>query len=440
MIWILMGLVIANAFFSVAEFSIASSRSARLKQWAHDPEHPFHSQAQQVLDLQHQPSRFITVVQIALNIITMISGMVGEEYFAPWFEMPFQWVGMPSSTAHSLAVALSILAVTSLFIVGAELIPKKLTFLKPEEWACRCIGPLLLCFKILKPLVIIYSGIANSILRLLGKEASSREHITFEDVQATLQEGSETGAVDHQEMHLIDNVFSLADRTVFSAMTPKESIIFLDLQDSSEQLEHKILQHTHARFVVCEGGLHHWLGYIPSAALLRAMIHQHSFSWNSKDRLKEQGMMPLLAIPDMLSLKDVLDQFRAQRQDIAIVLNEFGEVVGLITLNDVLSTLMGDQGLQEDSLIVQRSENSWLVDGKTPLIDVVKLLGWSMEPSLEPFQTISGLLMFHLKCIPKKAQSLDFRGFHFEIVDIDHHRIDEVMITRLAESPPPPEL
>lgn len=312
------------------------------------------------------------------------------------------------------------------------MVPKRIAFSQPEAIACKIIRPLLIVLTIFKPFVWTLSKLADLILNVFGVSLIRNEKMTFEEFSAVFDEGAKTGLLEEKEHTLIENVFSLTDRTVLSAMTAKNDIIFLDINDNKEKINEKILIHPHSRFLVCDTELDNLLGYIDSTKLLHNLLKGENQEFN-REKLKQQGLKTIVTIPDSLTLLDVLDKFREYREDIAVVINEFGNVVGLITLNDVMSTIMGNVLLADNEtthLIVQRAENSWLIDGKAAIEDVKNLFEWQELPGFGSYETMSGFLMYMMKCIPKKAQSFEFNGILFEIVDVDGYRIDEVMATK----------
>lgn len=420
-------LILLNTFFSTAEFSVATSRKGKLEQLVLSG----NKSAQKVLDLSNNPTKFIAVIQISLNIIAIISGIFGDKSFTPVFFGFFSWLGLGSSASETLAIIISVLLITSLFILFSELIPKKMAFSNPEKVACVIINPLLLVLKIFNPFVWILSTLADFILSSFNISTYRDENMSFEEVSAIINQSAKTGLLEENEHHIIKNVFSLTDRTALSAMTSKNEIIFLDLNDSKEEINAKVLTHPHSRFLVCDSELDNLLGYIDSTALLKNILMKQDFSLN-REILKEQGLKTILILPDSISLLDVLDKFRETRQDIAAIVNEIGMVIGLITLNDVLSTLMGNVAdyITDNELIVKRADNSWLIDGKASIEDMKQLFNWEELPG-QNFETVSGFLMYLMKCIPKKAQTIDFRGVRFEVMDVDGYRIDEVMATKI---------
>jgi CBS domain containing-hemolysin-like protein len=418
-------LLLLNAFFSVAEYSIASSRKLKLEQLLING----NIHAKKVLDLSSNPNQFITVIQVGLNIVAILAGIFGENSFAPYFRTELLLIGVNESYSLLISVALSVLLITAIFIIFSELIPKQLAFSNPEVVACRIISPLLMVLVLFKPFVWLLSSIANVILRACNVTTVRDDSMTFEEVSAIIDQSAMTGLLEEKEHHLIENVFSLNERNVLSVMTPRNEIIYFDLNETAEDISNKVLNKPHSRFLVCDSEVDHILGYVESSTLLKNILTKQSVTFN-REKLKEQGLKTVLVIPESLNLLDVLDKFRESRQDFAVVINEFATVTGLITLNDVLGTLMGNVvSSMENELIVPRAENSWLIDGTAAIESVKKLFDWNDLPGQQSFETISGFLMYNMKCIPKKAQTFEYRNVKFEIVDVDGYRIDEVMAT-----------
>lgn len=420
-------LVWLNAFFSVAEFSIAISRKIKLKQLSSEG----NKKADLVLSLRDNPSKFITVIQIGLNVIAILSGIFGEQSFVPIISEKLQVVGLTQNIAEPFALAISVMVITAIFILFGELIPKKVAFANPEKIACLTIIPLMFVLKVLKPFVSALSFSADAIINVLGLSTQREDKITFDEVSAVISEGAENGILEKNEHKIIENVLSLTDRNIVSAMTLKNDMVYLDLNDSQQEIEEKLLKHPHSRFIVCDSSLDNLLGYIDSRDILKTILSKKQMAFN-RDKLKEQGLKNILTLPDSISLLEVLDKFRETRQDIACVFNEFGMLVGLITINDVLATLMGNvvTNIDDINLIVKRDDNSWLIDGTAPIEEIKKHFGWEELENEGSYETLNGLLMYKMKCIPKKAQKIEINNIVFEIVDVDGYRIDEVMATK----------
>lgn len=419
---VIASLIVVSAFFSFAEIGLASARRIRLQQMAEAGDR----RAERVLALQDQPGIFFTVVQVALNAIAIMGGIVGEQALSPHVGAGLQSLFGEAAWTGQAAFALSFVLVTSLFIVFADLMPKRLAMTWPEQVAVLVVKPIGVCLTVMKPVVLMYDGIATGLFRLLGIPITREDRITFDDVSAMVDAGTASGALHKQEQHLIENVFELDTRTVTFAMTPRDSVVFLRLQDDEVVLKLKITDHPHSRFLVCDNQIDNVIGFVESKDILKRTLNQQPISLN-----RELVVRNILAIPDTLTLSELLERFKVTNQDLALILNEYALVVGIVTLNDVMKTLMGDlvSPFTEEQ-IVRRDDRSWLVDGVTPVEDVKRALELEALPHEENYQTIAGFLMFQLKKIPKRTDSVEFGGYKFEVVDIDNYRIDQILVTR----------
>ncbi len=425
-------LIAGSAFFSVSEISLAAARKMRLRQMADDG----NVNAERVLRLQEQPGHFFTVVQIGLNAVAILGGILGEAAFTPTFAALFRlvtdapWVG-------AVSFACSFLLVTSLFILIADLMPKRLAMNFPEAVAVRVVRPMLFCVRLLLPIVWFFNGLANAVFRLFGVPLSRKDEITSDDIFAVVDAGAEAGVLHKSEHQVIENVFELESRTVPSAMTQRESIVFFSLDESADSIKAKISEQPHSKFLVCDHSIDSVIGYADSKDILRRVLSGERLS------LKEQGMIKtVLMIPDTLSLSEVLERFKTTREDFAVILNEYALVVGIITLNDVMSTVMGDLiGQNVEEQIVKRDEHSWLVDGMTPVEDVLRALELDSLPDDDNYETVAGFMMYMLRKIPRRTDCVVWEGYKFEVVDIDNHKIDQILVTRQdAAGKPEPSL
>lgn len=416
-------LIASSAFFSCAEIALASSRKIRLQQLLDAG----NQQAAKVLALQEEPGNFFTVIQVALNAIAIMGGILGEQAFSPYIATLLENVFGKTAWLEQVSFLCSFTIVTSLFIIFADLMPKRLAMIYPEQFAVAIVKPILFFLGVLKPIVRVYDGIANLLFKLFNIKTDVEDAITFDDVSAMVDAGTASGALHKQEQHLIENVFELDTRTVTFAMTSREHVIFLRLQDDEQMLTAKISDYPHSRFLVCNDHIDNVLGYVESKDILKRTLKQQAISLNNELQLKN-----LLAIPDTLTLSELLERFKVTNQDLAVILNEYALVVGIVTLNDVMKTLMGDlvsPFIEEQ--IVKRDDNSWLIDGVTPIEDVRRALNIDRFPNEENYQTIAGLMMYLLKKIPKRTDFIEYQGYKFEVVDIDNYRIDQLLVTKI---------
>jgi CBS domain containing-hemolysin-like protein len=370
------------------------------------------------------------MIQIALNAIAILGGMVGEQSLTPHMQR-FLQLFYSGPLLERASVVLSFITITSLFILFADLLPKRLGMILPEALAMRLVYPMRWVTLLLTPLVVLFNGITNLLLRLLRLPAQREEIVTTDDIVAMMDAGAEHGSIQQQEYHLIGNVFELEGRTLPSAMTTREHIVYFDLHESSDSISAKIIEHPHNWFLVCDGSLDRVVGAVESKEILRKVLKGEP-STIVADMIERD----LLYLPDTLTLSEGLNAFKNSAQPFAVVLNEYALVVGILTVKDLMTSFMGDLiGSAGDEQIVQRDEHSWLVDGSTPLVDLARVLGLDIEafPNHSQYETVAGFLIYHLKRIPKRTDFVLFAGFKFEAIDIDNLRVDQLMVTRLGE-------
>ncbi|MFT3778098.1 MAG: hemolysin family protein [Ottowia sp.] len=421
-------LVLASAFFSLAEISLAASRRLRLRQLADEGD----ARASQVLHVQEQPGYYFTTVQIGVNAIAILGGIVGEGLFSPYLEaLLLRW--LPPASAAPLALAGSVALVTSLFVVFADLVPKRLGMAEPERVALRVVGPMQKVLLAFKPIVWLYNQCTNLVMRALGLPSQRDDRITPDDILALAEAGTQAGVIDRPEQQVIENVFELDTRAVTSAMTPRDRIAWLRLDDSDADVRAQIAAEPFSTYPVCDGELDKVLGYVDAKDLFQRVLSGRPI------RLTDEGLLhKVVVVPDALSLSEVLQQFRRQHEDFALIVNEYSTVVGVVTLNDVMSTVMGELVTPEDEeLIVRRDDGSWLIDGHTPMQDVQRALQLDELPSAEAYDTLAGFLMVMLRRVPRRTDSIVWSGHRFEVMDVDNYRIDQVLVTRAGAHAPP---
>ncbi|HAB26098.1 MAG: hemolysin family protein [Pantoea sp.] len=420
-------LIVISAFFSLSEISLAAARKIKLKLLADEG----NINAQRVLKMQETPGTFFTVVQIGLNAVAILGGIVGDAAFSPAFSSLFSRF-MEPALADQLSFICSFIIVTSFFILFADLTPKRVGMIAPEVVALRIINPMRFCLLVFSPLVWLFNGLANVFFRVFKLPMVRKDDITSDDIYAVVEAGALAGVLRKQEHELIENVFELESRTVPSSMTSRENVVWFDLREDETTLKTKIAQHPHSKFLVCDGDIDHIVGYVDSKELLLRVLGNQSMALNSGVQIRAA-----LIVPDTLTLSEALESFKTAGEDFAVIMNEYALVVGIITLNDVMTTLMGDlvgQGLEEQ--IVARDENSWLVEGGTPIDDVMRVLHIDEFPQSGNYETIGGFMMYMLRKIPKRTDFVKFAGFKFEVVDIDSYRIDQLLVTRIDDRPP----
>jgi CBS domain containing-hemolysin-like protein len=417
-------LIAASAFFSMAELSLAASRRLKLQQLADEGD----LRAARVLQVQEQPGHYFTVVQMGVNTVAILGGIVGEGAFTPHFEAALLYLVAPER-AQTLGFALSFASITALFIVLADLVPKRWSMNEPERVALALIGPMLGLVALLKPLAWAFSAITEALLRLSGRPVARDNTITHHDILAMTEAGNQAGVVADAEQQVIENVFELDTRRVESAMTTRERIVFFALDDDDALIRNRIAEDPHSTYLVCDGEIDQVVGYVDATDLFQRVLRDEPIDLRNGAGLVKK----VLIVPDRLTLSEVLTQFRQALEDFAVIVNEYSLVVGVITLNDVMSTVMGSLVASHDEeQIVRREDGSFLADGITPIPDVQRALELEAWPHAGQYDTLAGFLMVMLRRIPRRTDRVEWEGWRFEVVDVDSHRVDQVMITRVG--------
>ncbi|MCK6053283.1 hemolysin family protein [Moraxella osloensis] len=415
-------LVLISSFFSISEIALAGARRIKLKLLAESGD----NRANKILHLQENSAEFFATSQIGLNAVAILGGIVGESALRPYFIdliSPFYQGKM----LDNIGFIMSFLFVTLLFILFADLIPKRIGMINPERVALAVIEPVLLSIKLFKPLAWIINGLANLIFRIFKVNMVREENITFDDVSAVVDAGAQAGVLLKQEHHFIENVFELEERNVPSSMTTREDVVYFTLGESEQSIRQKIANYPYSKFLVCKDSIDEVIGYVDTKDILVKLL-----SNQSQILLNETTIRNVLIIPDTLTLSELLDRFRSSKEKFAVVMNEYALIVGVITLSDIMMTVMGDwvAPIEDEQQIIQRDEFSWLIEGTTPIENVKHALGIEDFPDWDNYETLAGFMMYKLRKIPRPADFVEYQGYKFEVVDIDHHKIDQLLVTR----------
>lgn len=416
---VLILLIVISAIVSSAEIALAGSRKLKLQAMVNEGD----IRALQVMKLQEQPGRFITVVQIGLNMVAIFGGMIGESTLSPYFK---QVIAKYSQAVwlESAASWISFVIVTVSFILFADLMPKRFAMAKPEAVAVRSVRIMTFLIFVFKPLVWILDWCANTFFKLFKIQTVRQDNMTPEDIVAVVDAGAQAGVLKAQEQYLIENIFDMQERTVTSTMTMRENIVFLDRTWDRKTVMETLTENSHSKLLICDGGLDKILGYVESHTLLTLYLQLENVSLTDNRILRKP-----LFIPDTLSLYEVLELFKSAGEDFAVIVNEYALVVGIVTLNDVMSIVMGELVSNEEEQIVRRDEDSWLIDGATPLEDVQRALDIGTFPDSENYETIGGFMMYMLRKIPRKTDFVLYNRYKFEIIDVENFKIDQLMVS-----------
>ncbi|WP_404344188.1 hemolysin family protein [Pseudoalteromonas mariniglutinosa] len=417
-------LILISALFAMSEIAIAASRKIKLRVMVDEGS----AKAAAVLSLQEQPGAFFAMIQIALNAIAILGGIVGEQALSPYVEsiivMFYQ-----GPLLDQLSFMVSFFLITSLFILFADLLPKRVAMIMPEVVAVRVVSSMRWVSFALTPLVLFFNGLTNLILKLFKVPAEREDIVTTEDIVAMMDAGAEYGSLQKQEYDLIGNVFDLEARFLSSVMSPREQIVYFDINESSNDIARKIIEHPHNHFLVCTGNLDKLIGSVESKDILRQVLKGEAANINENMLSKD-----IFYLPETLSLSEALNAFKAAVQPFAVVVNEYALVVGIVTVKDLMKGFMGDLiSHQGDELIIQRDEHSWLVDGLTPVVELAKVLDIEEFPEQMHYETVAGFLIYSMKRLPKRAEYIQFSGFKFEVVDVEGIRVEQLMVSKILD-------
>ncbi|MEG1971281.1 MAG: hemolysin family protein [Burkholderiaceae bacterium] len=423
---LLLGLILLNALFAMSEIALVTSRRARLQVLADQGD----KGAATALQLNEQPTRVLSTIQVGITSIGVLSGIVGEAALA----VPLgEWLiraGVEANFARFGALALVVVVVTYFSIVLGELVPKRLGQMNPEAIARRVALPIRGLSMVAKPFVQLLSTSTELLLRLLGVRDTNSQAVTEEEIHAMIDEGSESGVIDAQERAMVRNVFRLDDRQIGSLMTPRSDIEYIDLEASDDANMKKVLSSVHSRLPVVRGGLSEILGITTTRRLLQQIADGGRADFT-------RDLQPVVYVPESLTGMELLDNFRASSAHLAVVVDEYGEIQGLVTPQDLLEAIAGEfkELGNEEAWAVQRGDGSWLLDGLIPVPELKDRLGLHAAPEEElgRYNTLSGMVMLLLGRVPRTADVVEWEGWRFEIVDMDSRRIDKVFASRLPE-------
>lgn len=420
---LLLVLILFNGLFALTEVAVIASRKARLRRSAERGD----ARARTALAVAEHPTRSLSTIQIGITSIGILNGIVGEAAFARPLGEWAASIGVPPNLSHVVATAIVVIVVTYLSIVLGELVPKRIGQLNPEPLLRFLATPLIGLSAVSGPFVRLLSGSTDLILRAVGAHRPSAPSVTEEEIHLMLAEGSEAGVIEDGERRMVQNVFELDDRPLAALMLPRSDIVALDLDASAEE-NLKIVQDTdHARYPVYRESLEQVIGVVTTRRLL---LRLHSTG--SLDLAPV--MEPPVFVPETLNAMSMLEQFRASGGQMAFIVDEYGAVQGLVTVQDLLEAITGEfrAPASDESWVVQRPDGSWLLDGALAISDLKRILKWTSLPEEAQghYQTLGGLLLVLMGRIPSAGESTVWEDWRLEIVDMDGRRIDKVLVSR----------
>lgn len=423
LVWIEIGilllLILVNGLFSMAEFAVISAQKSRLRQRAGEG----HRGSALALELADDPNRFLPTVQVGITLVATLAGAFGGVTLAEALDARLEQVEFLRPYSEAIGVTVVVLALSYVTLILGELVPKRIALSDPERIAARLAGLLVRLSRLAQPVVKLLGWSTERVVQLLGVRPVVEPKVTEEEVEALIRQGAEAGVFEPSERDIVRRVFRLGDRCAGELMTPRTDVVWIDVTDPPAEIRRKIAASPHSRFPVCEGSLDLVLGIVQVKDLLVQGFRGQAFD------LHGILMVPLFLYEGTPGFR-VLELFKTSGIHTGIVLDEYGSVEGIITMNDLLEALVGllpEDGEQEEPMAVRRQDGSWLVDGRMPLVEVSDELGLPRFPEGD-YHTIAGFVIDRLGRIPATSDRVEYSGHLFEVVDMDHHRIDKVLI------------
>lgn len=426
-IFLIIILVVANGIFAMSELAIVSARKSRLRHRADEGD----ESARRALELAEHPSRFLSTVQIGITLIGIFAGAYGGATIARELAVYLSRVGPIAPWAGEIALAIVVAFTTYLSLVIGELVPKRIALAHPERIARVVALPMQLLSTITTPLEKLLTASSDVVLRLMRLRESTEPPITEEELSALIEQGAEAGVFEEEEQELVERVFWLGDQRVTALMVPRRNIVYFDLNDPLERNLEKAAEHKYTRFPVCEGAIDNVVGMISIRDLWVAQIRGEPVD------LRAITLRPLF-VPESMRALRLLEKFRASGIHLALVVDEYGGVEGLITLNDILEEITGELAVTAEPRIVQRDDGSWLIDASLTMDEFWDALILEERRTEERYEynTVGGFVLSVLGHIPSEGESFEALGFRWEVVDMDRHRVDKVLV---ASVPSPEE-
>ncbi|MBE9128241.1 MULTISPECIES: hemolysin family protein [unclassified Coleofasciculus] len=422
-------LILLNGIFAMSEMAIVSARKVRLQQLANRG----NAKARTALELTHSPNQFLSTVQIGITLIGILAGAFGGATIANKLATQLEAIPFLAANAEAIALFVVVLIITYFSLVLGELVPKRLALNNPELIATGVASQMRFLANLAAPAVHLLSYSTDMVLRLLGIGPSREPEVTEEEIKILIQQGTDAGMFEEVEQDIVQRVFGLGDRRVSALMTPRPDIIWLDLDDTSEVNRNKIIGSSHTRFPVCQGSIDNVLGVVQVTTLLGRCLVGHPLDLTAC--LKQP-----LFVPESTRALRVLELFKKSGPHLALVVDEYGVIQGLVTLNDLLEALVGDIPSVDDRdevQAVQREDGSWLVDGMLSIDEFRRLFKIEELPGEQRgnYHTLGGFVITHLGRIPAAAEHFEWGGLRFEVMDMDGNRVDKVLVMPRQKEP-----
>jgi putative hemolysin len=415
-------LILVNGLLAMAEIAFVSVRKARLQYRAEAGDR----RAQEALELANNPSDMLSATQIGITLVGILAGAFGGATIASRLAALLGNVEVLAPYSNAIAIFLVVTVISYLSLILGELAPKRLALSNAERVASQLAGPMRLLARMTSPIVRFLTFSTDVVLRLLGARPSDEPPVTEDEIRVLLEQGTEAGVFEEAEQDMVEGVFRLGDRRVGLLMTPRREIIWLDLEDPPEETQRKIIQSVHSRLPVAEGSLDQVVGIVQAKVLLVRILSGEALDLGA-------ALEPAQYIPESMPALRVLKMFRESGVHVALVVDEFGGIQGLVSLFDILEAIVGDiavVGQVEESEVIRREDGSWLLDGGLPIDEFKEIFDLTALPEEDRgyYQTLGGFIMTHLGRVPSTSDHFEWAGLRIEVVDMDGFRIDKVIV------------
>jgi putative hemolysin len=416
-------LIFINGIFAMSEIAVVSSRKTRLQQWAEEG----NARARAALELANNPNQFLATIQIGITLVGILAGAFGGATIARELAVMLSDITWLQPYGHPLSLVLVVLVITYLSLIVGELVPKRLALNNPERLAMAVAVPMQALSRVAYPAVHLLGLSTEFLLRALGIRPSTEPPVTEEDIRALIEQGTQAGMFEEAEQEMVERVFRLGDRRVSAVMTPRTEIVWLDRAASAQAIRSTITDSAHSRFLVAEGSLDNALGVVHAKDLLAHILGEQVVDL-------EATLQQPLYVPESMRALKVLELFKQSGTHIALVIDEYGGIQGLVTPSDILEAIVGDlpeAGEQVEPLALQREDGSWLLDGMLPVDEFKDLFDLGDLPGEDQgiYQTLAGFVIMQLGRIPAATDYFIWEGLKIEVVDMDGNRIDKVLVT-----------
>jgi putative hemolysin len=416
-----------NGVFAMSELAIVSSKRLRLQRLAENGSRG----AQAALDLSDSPSRFLSTVQIGITLIGIFAGAFGEASLVSQLTPKLETLAFIGEYAREISLAIVVVGITFTTLILGELVPKRIAMQYPEIIASTIAAPMLWLSRLMGPFVKVLTITTEFMLRILGLHNMKEDAVTEEDIAGMLREGTDAGLFEKTEHDIVSRALRLDDQRVGALMTPRMDVHFINLEDPLEKNLATIADSSYNRFPVCKGDLSHIVGVIHAGSLFEQTIRGQQIDISAV-------VQPPLFVPETISAMQLLETLKKNRAELALVIDEYGEIEGIVTLSDVLGALVGDVSIidqHHEVDAVQREDGSWLIDAGISFDRFRELLDTTVqfpEESAGAYHTLAGFVMTWLGQIPKISDYFEWEGYRFEVVDMDRNRIDRLLVTKIA--------